>query len=71
MKAYIATDKEGNVLGWAPTQALARAKKKDTGAKNWEEVEVPTSKPELIAFLERNLTKSVAEAANGACVVKF
>lgn len=56
MKAYIATDADGNVLGWAPTQALARAKKKETGAKSWEEVEVPTAKPELVAFLERNLT---------------
>ncbi len=54
-KLYVAEDAEGNVLGWAATQAHARAVKKETNAKTWVEVPVPVSKLDLMAFLNANL----------------
>ena len=56
MKLYVTTDKEGNVLAWAGTQSDARAAKKEHGGKDWSEVEVPTGKQDLLAFLQKNAT---------------
>ncbi len=48
---------------YAGTQADARALKRDTGAA-WEEVDVPTGKAELIAFLNENAPGTPATPAS-------
>lgn len=56
---YTITNKEKEVLGWAGTIADARAEKKALDGKNWEEVNIPTSKPEFLAFLKNNVKGQV------------
>ena len=48
---------------YAGTQADARGLKRDTGAA-WEEVDVPTGKAELIAFLNENAPGTPATPAS-------
>jgi hypothetical protein len=55
MKLYVVKDKDGKSVKWSGTQADAAHDKKALGAKSWEPVEVPTSKPELLAFLNKTL----------------
>lgn len=63
MKLYIIIDESESILGWAGTQADARkAKKERPGAKEWREIEVPTSKTDLLKFLNDNFVSTPSES---------
>ncbi len=63
MKLYIIIDASEAILGWAGTVANARAAKKArVGAKEWREIEVPTNKVDLLAFLNNNFVSQPPEA---------
>ena len=53
MKLYIVVDRQGTIMGWAGTQADARALKNELGGYEWKEKEVSTSKDELMSFLNK------------------
>ena len=61
MILYTITNKAGNVIGWAGSMADAGHKKKEIGGKAWQQCEVPTSKGDLLEFLNTHAVEKTAE----------
>jgi len=65
MKLYMILDADEVILDWEGTQSTAKKAKKDRpGAESWREIEVPTSKPELLEFLKNNFCRGPMAVEN-------
>jgi hypothetical protein len=53
MNLYTVVDKEKHVVGWAGSLVDARRVKKEVGGKDYQAIEVPTTKAELLEFLNK------------------
>jgi hypothetical protein len=59
MRLYMVLDASENILSWAGSQGDARkAKKARVGAKEFREIEVPTKKEDLLAFLNQHFSST-------------
>lgn len=56
MRLYSIIMPGGDIVDWAGTQADAKAAAALHPGSSWEEVDVPTDKPGLIAWLKANVT---------------
>jgi hypothetical protein len=66
VKLYTITHVRGYVVDWAGTQAAAKAAVRTQGeatgfAHTWQEHEVPTDKPKLMAWLKQHAVRTPGE----------